>query len=453
MTADEVAAGFLFDRFKLTLEEGLRTEAAGPFYYSQQSGGESVWALPPLYSSDQAPAADQDEQDILYPLLTRTRYGHERRWQLFELISTSSGHEPDDDDVRRFTLFPFYFQQRAADTNLNYTAVAPFYGRLKHRLFKDEIYFVMFPFYAETRKRDVVTENYAYPIGDVRHGDGLEGWGIWPFAGHDHKVVTTQTNGFGDAVTVPGFDRSFYLWPFDLRQDNGIGSDNPEQFRASIPFFAITRSPQHDVTTILWPFFSVIDDRVRKYHEWQAPWPCVIFTRGASNETSRVFPLFSQAHNQTLEANSYLWPIYVYTRYHGDILDQERTRWAYYLYDRLAQRNLETGQERLRLDLWPFFIWHREFNGDERLQILAPLEPAVPDNPGIERNWSPLWSLWRTERSAKTGADSQSLLWNLYRRDHAPDQTQVSCLFGLYQYQAQAGGSSFRLFYFPEFSL
>jgi hypothetical protein len=134
-------------------------------------------------------------------------------------------------------------------------------------------------------------------------------------------------------------------------------------------------------------------------------------------------------------------------------LDQERTRWAYYLYDRLAQRNLETGQERLRLDLWPFFIWHREFNGDERLQILAPLEPAVPDNPGIERNWSPLWSLWRTERSAKTGADSQSLLWNLYRRDHAPDQTQVSCLFGLYQYQTQAGGSSFRLFYLPEFSL
>ncbi len=63
-----------------------------------------------------------------------------------------------------------------------------------------------------------------------------------------------------------------------------------------------------------------------------------------------------------------------------------------------------------------FFTWHRDFNGNERLQVLAPIEPAVPDNRGIERNWSPLWSLWRAENNPKTGAASQSLLWNLYRR-------------------------------------
>lgn len=447
--AADVSAGFLFDRFKLTLEQGLRTEAAGPFYYSQDSGAENLWAIPPFYSSDDDPAVERHEDDFLYPLMTRIRYGQERRWQFFELINFTSGEEPETGISKRITIFPLYFEQRAADTNLNYTAVVPFYGRLKHRLFKDEIYFVMFPFYVETRKRDVTTYNYFYPFVDVRHGDGLEGWQAWPFAAHEHKDVTTQTNNWGDVSTVPGFDHTFYLWPFYLSQNNGIGSDNPEKFRATLPFYAITRSPQRDATSVLWPFFTTIDDRQRKYHEWEGPWPFVIFTHGEGKQTSRVFPFYSLSHNATRETDSYLWPFYVYFRFHQDPLDQQRSRFLYYLYDRLSQKNTETGKERLRVDMWPFFTWHHEFNGDVRLQILAPLEPAVPDNPGIERNWSPLWSLWRAETNARTGANSQSLLWNFYRRDDAPDSRKISCFFGLYQYRADGAQRAIRLFYLP----
>ena len=75
--------------------------------------------------------------------------------------------------MKRFTLFPIYFQQRSPDPKENYTALASFYGHLRNRLFRDEIFFVMFPIYSETRKRDVVTENYLYPFFDLRHGDGL----------------------------------------------------------------------------------------------------------------------------------------------------------------------------------------------------------------------------------------------------------------------------------------
>jgi hypothetical protein len=99
--------------------------------------------------------------------------------------------------------------------------------------------------------------------------------------------------------------------------------------------------------------------------------------------------------------------------------------------------------------MWPFFTWHHDFNGNERLQILSILEPFVPDNPRIERNWSPLWALWRAENNAQTGATSRSLLWNLFRRDSAPGRDKVSCLFGLYRYEAKAGGKSLRLFYVP----
>ena len=447
--AGGVSAGGIFERFQLTLEDGWRTEVAGPFFYLQQAESNQVWALPPFYSHERSPAVESQEEDWLYPLMTRVRYGHESRWQFCELLSTSSGWEPDAELARRFELFPFYFQQRAADAKLNYTAVLPFYGGLKNHLFRDEIHVILFPAYVETRKRDVVTDNYFFPFVDIHHGDGMKGWQVWPFVGREHKVITMVTNGYGEATLVPGHDRSFYLWPLDLREDAGTGTDNPEKFRAYIPFFAISRSPQRDSTSVLWPFFSWIDDRARKYREWQGPWPFVIFTRGEGKHTARIWPLFSESHNPTKETDSYGWPLYVHTRSHEDPMDLQSSRVLYYLYHRVSLKNTETGKERIRLDMWPFFTWHHDFNGNERLQILAPLEPAVPDNPAIERNWSPLWSVWRAEKNARTGAFSQSLLWNLYRLDNTPTHKKASLLFGLYQHEVRANDWSVRLFYIP----
>ncbi len=446
--AETNSCGFIFDRYNLTLEAGCRTEAIGPLYYSQQTADESTLAFPPFFSSVANPSVDYTSYDFLYPLLTRLQYGREWRWQLFQLLSFSGGKEPNDAEKDRHTLFPFYFSQRSAtDTNLDYTAFFPFYGTLKNRLSRDQIHFVMFPLYSETRKKDVVTDNYLYPIGAIRHGDGLQGWKIWPLAGREHKTAMLHTNGFGDLETVGGYLRSFWLWPFHLQQDNGIGTENPEKFRASIPLYVYTRSPQLDSTTVVWPFFTWLDNRAKKYREWQLPWPVVIFARGEGKTTSRVFPLFSQSHNATLESDSYLWPVYTFRRTHSDPLDFKRTRVAFYLYENTVEKNTQTGAYKRRVDMWPFFTWHRDFNGSERLQVLAPLEPAVPENAGIERNWSPLWSIWRAESNPRAGAASQSLLWNLYRCETAPAHKKVSLLFGLFQYQCDGEKQRTKLFY------
>ena len=442
-------AGPFYDQFPLTLDSGQRTEAAGPFFYEQEKDTEKARAIPPLFSSDSDPAIEQSEDDFLYPLLTHIKYGTEYRWQFLQLFSFSGGQDPKDFKKRRFTIFPFYFQQRAPATNENYTALFPIYGHINGRLFRDKIFFILFPIYGETQKRDVVNDNYLYPFFNVRHGDGMRGWQFWPFFGEEHKVVTTVTNGFGDVEPIGGHDQFFALWPFYFHQDNGIGTDNPEKFRALIPFYVGTRSPMRDSTSVLWPFFTWIDDRGKKYREWQGPWPFVIFTRGEGKTTSRVWPLFSRSHNDEMESDSYLWPVYQFHRIHADPLDQRRTRIAYYLYENTVEKNTETGAEKRRVDMWPFFTWHRDFNGNSRLQIFALIEPVLPENSGIERNWSPLWSLWRAENNPKTGAGSQSLLWNLYRSDSTPDSKKISLLFGLFQYQSTGETNRLRLFYIP----
>ena len=80
--------------------------------------------------------------------------------------------------------------------------------------------------------------------------------------------------------------------------------------------------------------------------------------------------------------------------------------------------------------------------------MLAPLEPFV-DNKSIERNWSPLWAVWRAEKNPKTEASSQSVLWNLYRHERTPERRKTSFLFGLFQWQSGPEGRKARVFFIP----
>ncbi|MDQ6630308.1 MAG: hypothetical protein M3Y82_00945, partial [Verrucomicrobiota bacterium] len=145
----------------------------------------------------------------------------------------------------------------------------------------------------------------------------------------------------------------------------------------------------------------------------------------------------------------YLWPIYKFNRLHSGPLDRSRLRILFYLYSDTTEKNTQTGDFKRRLDMWPLFTARHDLNGNDRLQILAPLEPIFPNNKSIERDYSPLWSIWRSEKNAQTGASSQSLLWNLYRREKTAETKKSSMFFGLFQYESNPKEKTFRSFYFP----
>jgi hypothetical protein len=304
--------------------------------------------------------------------------------------------------------------------------------------------------YFRAMRGDITTYNYLYPFFHLRYGDGLKGWQFWPLYGHEHKQVTTQTNQWGDLETTPGHDKRFVLWPFFADQKRELGSTNELRQQFLLPFYNYFRSPGRDSTSYGWPLgVTITDDRDRKYHEVDAPWPFIVFARGEGKTTSRVWPLFSRSSNTNLESNIYLWPVYKYNRVQSEPLDRERTRILFFLYANVTDKNTVTGQMRGRVDLWPLFAHRRDLNGNSRLQVLALLEPILPTNKSIERNWSPLWALWRSEHNAANGASSQSLLWNLYRRQTTATTKKCSLLFGLFQYSSVAEDKRWRLFYVP----
>lgn len=448
--APEPGFGPIFDQFRLTLKDGERTEAVGPLFYSENAESESTWAVPPLVSVHKDSSTDFTELDFLYPILTYDRFGLDYRFQLLQFFSFSGGQSEKTNDKKRFSLFPFYFQQRAKDPADNYTALVPFYGHLKNRFFRDEISFVMLPAYLQSRKRDVITDNYLMPFFHLRHGDGLRGWQFWPLIGREHKDPTTQTNLYEETEVIGGHDKLFVLWPFFFRNNLGVGTTNLQTQRLLLPLYSIQKSPSRESSTYFWPFgYTYTEDREKKYREWALPWPLIDFARGEGKTLNRVWPLFSRGKTPTVESDFYLWPIYKYNRLTSEPLDRERTRILFFLYSDMIERNTAAGTALHRTDLWPLFVARQDHQGNERLQLLAPLEPFLPTSSGIERNYSPIWSVWRSEKNAKTGASSQSLLWNLMRHEAGPEHKKFSLLFGLFHYQSGPEGKRWRVFYIP----
>ncbi|MGO8699818.1 MAG: hypothetical protein ACLQVY_19120 [Limisphaerales bacterium] len=443
---DETAAGPAYARFSLTLAPGWREEALGPLYYFQTSGEQEQWALPPFFCRTRTGGVDWSEWEVFYPLLDYRRFGTEYRLEIGQLISFNGGESANKEQTRRFTVFPFYFRQSSSNTDLNYTAVAPFYGHLRNRLFRDDIQFFLFPLFSETRKKDRVVDNYLYPIFDRRHGNQMSGWQVWPLIGTERKTPLPETE---QAVpdTEGGHENFFLLWPFYFNNRSGLGTTNASANRTWVPFFSWTRSPPRDETSYGWPFgYCVIHDRAKDYREYDVLWPLFVQARG-SKTVHRYFPFYSRAHNQDLESDFYAWPIYKFNRLESPPLERRRTRILFFVYSDTIEENKQTKHNKRRIDFWPFFSYHGDPDGNRQWQALAVLEPFFPNNRSIPREYSQVWSLWRAERNSQTDVSSESLLWNLYRHEETPHSKKTSLFFGLFQYQSTPDGGSWRVCY------
>lgn len=449
---EDLHAGPAYDRYRLTLMPGERTEAAGPIYgFETTATNQSLMRISPLFSIYRDESIPQVEYEFLYPILTYDRFGPEYRFQFFQVFSFSGGQNIKTmKEKRRFTLFPFYFQQRSPIPEENYTALVPFYGHLKNRLFRDQVFFILLPIYLQTVKRDVVTDNYLVPFFDVRHGNGLKGWQFWPLVGHETKAITQSTNIWGEVETVPGHKKFFTLWPFYFNNTLGIGTTNLQHQFVLLPFYTSQDATNRVSKSYGFPIgVTHTIDREKKYEEWGAPWPLVDFAHGEGKTAKRIWPFFGQAKNPILESDFYLWPVYKYNRATSDPLDRERTRILFFLYSDIDERNTATGKRIHRIDQWPFFTYRKDRENNERLQILALLEPLLPNNKSVERLYSPVWSIWRAEKNAKTGTSSKSLLWNLYRSEHTREKSSHAVFFGLVQHEKDKAGTKWKILFIP----
>ncbi|HTI72248.1 MAG TPA: hypothetical protein VMF06_19890 [Candidatus Limnocylindria bacterium] len=445
--APRIEWGPLWHEFPLTLRLGERAEGPGPFYWQETTPESWLKAFGPFYVRYEQPGAEYSQTEILYPIFSIDRVGPQYRWNVFQLISGSGGRNLDDSGVRRHTVFPIYFQQTSTTGTNDYLAVLPFYGDLRHRLFRDEVHFVMLPFYVRTRKKDVITDNYVAPFFHIRHG-GAVGWQFWPLYGQESRLPTTRTNELTDAVeVVPGHEKQFVLWPIWFNDRLGLGTTNVVTNRALLPLYSLSRSPAKDQSTYLWPFFSHTVDRENKFDEWGMPWPVIGWANGEGKHARRFWPVWGKASNAKLQSDFVAWPIYTHQHLVAPPLDREQYRSMFFLYRDVRETDLNSGKSSRWNGLLPLFIHRKDREGRERWQFPALIEPVLPSNSAIDRGWSPFWTLYRSEKNPTVGASSQSLLWNLYRHDRTTNETRTSFFFGMVRTQKTAAGRHWSLFW------
>jgi hypothetical protein len=442
--------GLLYDRYPSVSTSASRTEVLGPLFGWETTDAASLFRFSPFFSLYKDSLIPRTEFELAYPILSFDKFGKEYRFHIFQLISWAGGESLRGGDKKRTTIFPIYFQQRATDPAENYTAVVPFYGHLKNRLFRDEIYFVMLPIYLQTVKRGVTTYNYLFPLFHRREGAGVKGWQFWPLMGRERKEITTRTNHWGDVELIGGHEKFSALWPIFFKNTLGLGTTNVAKQLVVLPFYASLEASNRETKMHGFPLgYTRTVDRERGYVEHGAPWPLVVFARGPGKQVNRVWPIFGQAKNPTLQSDFYAWPIYKYNRITTELLDRERTRILLFLYSDLKERDRTNHTALLRRDFWPLFTWRKDHQNHERLQVLALLEPLLPNNKSIERVYSPAYALWRSEKNPVTGASSKSLLWNLYREEKRGERSKHVALFGLFQREKTAERTKWRIFFVP----
>ena len=437
------AFGPLFSDVSLSLAPGEGTEAMGPLWGAYEADGVKSWRLAPFVSHEVDPVIQREEWDVLFPLSTYDRFGTEWQVQVLQLLRFSGGATVDEDVKRRQTLFPFYFRQDSKSGTNDYHAVIPLYGRVRNRLFRDEVKFVLPPLWLESTKRGMTTKNFLFPIFHVRSGAGTTGWQAWPLIGAESRRPGVRTNSLDEAEVVPGHSFRFLAWPFLLSEKADIGGPNPTTNFFAFPWHLRTRSPEMDHTW--WMGFSHRTNRAAKYEEWAYPWPFLGHARGLGRYSNRIFPLWGKATNATQQSDFLLWPIYTHRRLLSGTLDRERFRILFMGYSSTREEDTTTGRAAKRRALWPLFTWRRDSDGRERLQVLAPVEPAIPGNKSIERLYSPLWSVWRSESDPGRQRASRSLLWNLWRHERSGQRSRTSALFGAVHVSDDGHGPRWRV--------
>ncbi len=437
---DPIEAGPFAAEYPTVWETGTRVEALGTLATWEASADTTYWSITPLLSYESTPVLNRERFDLLYPVLTWRRDGTEYRWQLGQLFSFSGANRQSDDSIVHRSIFPLYFEQRSLSATNDYLAIVPFYGHLENRLFRDEIDFYMFPIYSRSRKGEMVTRNYMYPIFHRRTGPGWNGWQFWPLYGTEHKDVGWTTNHLGDRVVSPGRDKWYAMWPFVFDERKNLGTPAASTNRAVLPFYSGQHGLTYDQTTYLWPFFSRNEDRAKGFVEWGAPWPLIGWANGTGKTARRVFPFYGNSQAGPIQSRFYLWPIFTHRSIDDETLERHHWRSVFFFYDDVYLRSKETGNYRRERGVWPFFVWRRDLDGRERFQFPAPVETVLRNREAVQRNYSPLWAFYRAESNPKTGRSSQSVLWNLFRRDVSTNSVRTSCLFGIVKTERTDGG-------------
>ena len=254
-------AGFLYHDFPLTLATGQRRKR-GALFYTEAKDCRKPSPFP-RFSHITRISELILRSVIFFTRGTFDRYGSEYRWHFFQLFTFAGGENQDQEKARRSPCFPFIFSSARHESEQNYTALVPFYGRFKGRLFRDEIFFGHVPSVRAKLKAGRDHHNYLFPFFHLRQGNGLRGWQFWPLPARSTRKSPAH-KWFWRFSSFPDTTSPSVLAALTSDRNPGIGLTTQQHKHAILPLYSLLRSPtgirHHRLALFIW-----VDYREKKY--------------------------------------------------------------------------------------------------------------------------------------------------------------------------------------------
>ncbi len=422
------------------LDRARDQSGLGPVLWSSRSldGEVREFGVRPFFFWREEKADQKLEWEFLYPLMTYRRHEADAEYQFIHFIAWRAEGSPQAGREEHRDVLPFYFSG-TRENGEEYLGIMPFWGKVYDRFFWEEWEWVLFPLYARTVRTGTQNWYFPWPLLSVTRGvdpgEKHSGFRFVPF--------------YGQEVKEGVFEKYFALWPLFLYQRVGLDGDEPEETLSILPFYTSRRSPQWDSTTVLWPIFTYTDDRREHFEQWDVAWPIFRYIRGKDRSSFRFLPFYGKDYKVLRNAYLFreityrdltvLYPLYIRNEeeYRDGRTVRDRVLW--YLYSDIRQNDRD-GSSR-RIDAWPFFLYERDREGAIRFQTLALLEGLVRGNEWVERNYSPLWSVY-TYRENPQGESVYSFFWNLLRHEESAAGRAIEVLGPLLSYREEGAEST-----------
>jgi hypothetical protein len=368
--------------------------------YQKKNDADHLTFRPLLATYD---SNDGGVYNYLYPL------GHVSKEHSY-FIPLYRSKQFDDDSDTSLTLF-FWGKSKKQGS---YGGVFPVYGKLYDRFAKDEMGFVMWPFYSYTRSDDATKTNIVWPIFTI-YGGAESGFKAFPFHGKR---------------TLPGVKESqFYLWPIFFSDHKNLDTDEPIDSFYAFPFYLQTTSKTMTSYNIMWPFFSYV--KGKDYSGWGFFANLISVTEGEQKHGYSFFPFYSYEKIERDTRFNILGPLYFESEWY---VRDER-----FLHRRVAVVNRYFEEkDKTFLNVWPLF----EYSSDkEDYSFLFPsFLPFRVEN--FNRIIKPLYTLY--ERRKEGGKNMVSLLYGLYTREELGENWKIRFAF-LFEMKNDKGKIGFEI--------
>jgi hypothetical protein len=366
-------------------------------FESRRTGeGDRLLAFRPFYTYAFNAANNLYRRQIIYPVWMEKGNADELDCH-FMLLCTYHDFDVNNPLSKyRLWLVPLYFQGRDIK-GAPYLAVFPLAGSIREFIVFDEFRFALFPFAFGTRVNEVKTTAVVWPILSRTTGGGNDRLSVFPFYGYSNLRAESAKQYFlwpiwtyahYDQPQSPGY--AYIVFPFYGR----VKLENQSSLMLVPPLFRFARGAGQSLTYCPWPFIQHSAGKENRFYIW---------------------PLIGHKYRDTSAYSFFLWPLG--TRYEQKAPFYERTRtmfvpffYAVSIRGSFDKPERSMDQPLRTIKIWPLFSFVNDA-GARRFAMLS-LFP-YRDYDAIERNYSPLWTVFT--HSSCAGRREDELLWGLMR--------------------------------------